>query len=38
MISYIAPTIWNSLPNSLEATESLNTFKPKIIIQNFLTD
>ena len=29
-LSYIAPTIWNGLPNSLKATECLNTYKHEV--------
>ena len=29
-ISYIAPIIWNNLPNSLKTTDNLNTFKHRI--------
>ena len=29
-ISYIAPNIWNSLPDSLEATKGINDYTQKI--------
>ena len=29
-LSYIAPTIWNGLPNSLKATKCLNTYKHEV--------
>ena len=29
-ISYIAPTIWNNLPNSLKITDNLNTYKHRV--------
>ena len=29
-ISYIAPIIWNNLPNSLKTTENLNIYKYRI--------
>ena len=29
-ISYIAPIIWNNLPNSLKTTDNLNTYKHRV--------
>ena len=29
-ISYIAPIIWNNLPNSLKTTHNLNTYKHRV--------
>ena len=29
-ISYIAPIIWNNLPNSLKTTGNLNTYKHRV--------
>ena len=29
-ISYIAPIIWNNLPNSLKTTDNLNTYKRRV--------
>ena len=29
-ISYIAPIIWNNLPNSLKTTDKLNTYKHRV--------
>ena len=29
-ISYIAPIIWNNLPNSLKITDNLNTYKHSV--------
>ena len=29
-ISYIAPIIWNNLPNSLKATDNLNAYKHRV--------
>ena len=29
-ISYIAPIIWNNLPNSLKITDNLNTYKHRV--------
>ena len=29
-ISYIAPIIWNNLPNSLKTTNNLNTYKHRV--------
>ena len=30
-ISYIAPVIWNNLPNSLKATDNRNTYKHRVM-------
>ena len=29
-ISYVAPIIWNNLPNSLKTTDNLNTYKHRV--------
>ena len=36
-ISYIAPIIWNNLPNSLKTTDNLNTYKHRVKEHFFLT-
>ena len=29
-VSYIAPIIWNNLPNSLKTTDNLNTYRHRV--------
>ena len=29
-LSYLAPTIWNNLPNSLKASQTLNTYEQRV--------
>ena len=37
-ISYIAPIIWNNLPNSLKTTDNLNTYKSTELRSSFFTE